>query len=59
MGSIPAILNARYVPSLLCRVQFNDASLPGMLSVQYYIMHIVRLHLNLVIKLVVFDMCCL
>jgi hypothetical protein len=27
-GSIPAIPNARYVPSLLCHERFNEASLP-------------------------------
>ena len=27
MSSIPAIPNARYVPSLLCRELFNEASL--------------------------------
>ena len=28
VGSIPAIPNARYVPSLLCHERFNEASLP-------------------------------
>jgi hypothetical protein len=29
VGSIPAIPNARYVPSLLCHELFNEASLPA------------------------------
>jgi hypothetical protein len=29
MGSIPAILDARYVPFLLCHKRFNEASLPA------------------------------
>jgi hypothetical protein len=28
VGSIPSIPNTRYVPSLLCHEQFNEASLP-------------------------------
>ncbi len=28
VGSIPAIPNARYVPSLLCHERFDEASLP-------------------------------
>ena len=35
VGSIPAIPNARYVPSLLCRERFNKASLPAALLQQY------------------------
>ncbi len=31
VGSIPAIPNARNVPSLLCRERFNEASLPVLL----------------------------
>jgi hypothetical protein len=34
VGSIPATPNAQYVPSLLCREQFNEASLPVMKGVQ-------------------------
>ncbi len=33
VGSIPAIPNARYVPSLLSHEQFNEASLPGIYQV--------------------------
>jgi hypothetical protein len=35
VGSIPAIPNARYVPSLLCHERFNEASLPRL-----HILHI-------------------
>jgi hypothetical protein len=32
VGSIPAIPNAQYVPSLLCHEQFNEASLPDIIT---------------------------